>query len=48
MYYIMYIYTYTYFQIFNDSFCPKKLLPSQASELTAGNLGGHCKTPDEV
>ena len=27
-------------------FCPKK--PSQVSDLTAGNLGGHCKPPDEV
>ena len=24
-------------------FCPEKLLPSQMSELTTGNLGGRCK-----
>ena len=29
-------------------FLLKKLLPSQVSELTAGNLGRHCKTPVEV
>ena len=25
------------------NFFPKKVLPSQASELTVGNFGGHCK-----
>ena len=29
-------------------FCPNKLLPNQASELTVGNLGGRCKPPNEV
>ena len=28
-------------------FCQKKLLLSQASKLTAGNLGEHCKPLDE-
>ena len=27
---------------------PKKLLPRQTSELTAGNLEGSCKPPNEV
>ena len=30
------------------NFCLTKLLPSQVTELTPGNLGGHCKPPDEV
>ena len=29
-------------------FCPEKLLPSQMSELTTGNLGGRCKPLNEV
>ena len=29
-------------------FWPKKLQPSQASKLPAGNLGGCCKPPDEI
>ena len=31
-----------------QDFCPKKLLPRQASKVTAGNMGGHCKPPNEV
>ena len=29
-------------------FCPKKLLPSQASKLVSGNMGGCCKPPGEI
>ena len=29
-------------------FCPKKILLSQASKPTAGNLGGFFKPPDEI
>ena len=29
-------------------FCPGKLLPSQASKHTSGNLGMCCKPPDEI
>ena len=29
-------------------FYPKKLLPSQASQLTTGNLGGRYKPPEEA
>ena len=28
--------------------CPKKPLPNQASELTAGSFGGCCKPPVEI
>ena len=29
-------------------FCPNRLLLSQASELTVGNLGGCCKPPSKI
>ena len=29
-------------------FFPKKLLPSQANKLTAGNLGACCRPPYEI
>ena len=29
-------------------FCPRKLLSSQASEITVGNSGGRCKPPNEI
>ena len=31
-----------------QDFSQKKLLPRQASELTAGNVGGRCKPLNEV
>ena len=41
----IYVYIHIYIYIY---ICPKKLLPRQASELTAGNMGRRCKPPDEV